>query len=92
MDTAARYKGDQFVIVLPETGSQAARQVAQRITAASRNDREEASVFLSMGAAIFPHDGKTISELLTAADHALFREKRCSKRLSVAGQVSHIAD
>jgi diguanylate cyclase (GGDEF)-like protein/PAS domain S-box-containing protein len=92
MDTAARYKGDQFVIVLPETGSQAARQVAQRISAESRNDGEAASIFLSTGTAIFPHDGKTINELLAAADHALLREKRCSKRLSVTGQISHMAD
>jgi two-component system cell cycle response regulator len=92
MDTAARYKGDQFVIVLPETSSQAARQVAQRISAESRNDAEEASIFLSTGAAIFPQDGKTINELLAAADHALYREKRCSKRLSVTGQISHMAD
>jgi two-component system cell cycle response regulator len=92
MDTAARYKGDQIVIVLPEAGSQAARQVAQRISEESRNDGEGPSILISAGAATFPQDGKTIHELLTAADLALFRKKRCSKRLSVTRQISHMAD
>jgi two-component system, cell cycle response regulator len=92
MDTAARYKGYQFVVVLPETGSDAARQVAQRISQESRNDGEEPSIFLSAGAAVFPQDGKSVNELLTAADRALYREQRSSKRPSATGQISHMAD
>jgi two-component system cell cycle response regulator len=92
MDTAARYKGDQIAIVLPEAGSQAARQVAQRISEVSRNDGEGPSILISAGAATFPQDGKTINELLTAADLALFRKKRCSKRPSVTGQIQQMAD
>jgi diguanylate cyclase (GGDEF)-like protein/PAS domain S-box-containing protein len=82
IDTAARYGGDEFVIVLPETGYEAARQVAQRISEESRNDGTEPPISVSVGTAIFPQDGKTIDELLAAADRALYREKRSSKRRS----------
>jgi len=92
IDTAARYKGYQFVVVLPETGSVAARQVAKRISEESRNDGEEPAIFLNAGAAVFPQDGKTINELLTAADRALYREKRAFKRSAATGQIHHPAD
>jgi len=78
-DTAARYGGDEFVVVLPETGSEAAHQVAQRISEESRNDGEKPPISVSVGAAVFPQDGKTIDELLAAADHALYRQKRSPK-------------
>jgi diguanylate cyclase (GGDEF)-like protein/PAS domain S-box-containing protein len=82
IDTAARYGGDEFVVVLPETGCEAARQVAQRISEASRNDGEVPSISVSVGTALFPQDGKSIDELLAAADRALYREKRSPKRPS----------
>jgi diguanylate cyclase (GGDEF)-like protein/PAS domain S-box-containing protein len=76
IDTAARYGGDEFVVVLPETESEAALHVTQRISTRLRNDSEEPSLSVSAGVAIFPHDGPTITELLAAADRALYREKR----------------
>ena len=80
IDTAARYGGDEFVVVLPETESEAARQVAQRISEQLRNDGEEPTISVSAGTAIFPQDGKTVDELLAAADRALYREKLSSKK------------
>jgi diguanylate cyclase (GGDEF)-like protein/PAS domain S-box-containing protein len=80
-DTAARYGGDEFVLVLPETESGAAQYVAQRISERVRNDSEKPSISISAGTAIFPQDGKTVNELLAAADRALYREKRSSKKL-----------
>jgi two-component system cell cycle response regulator len=91
VDTAARYRDDEFVVVLPETGYEAVRQVAQRISEESRNDGEEPSISLSAGAAVFPQDGKTINELLAAAQHALYREKRSSNTLSTTGRISQPA-
>ena len=90
IDTAARYGGDEFVLVLPETESEAARNVAQRISEQLRNDGEEPSISISAGAAIFPQDGKTINELLAAADRALYREKRAPKRLQSTRPISHL--
>ncbi len=87
IDTAARYGGDEFVLVLPETESAAAVQVAQRVSEQLKNDGEEPSISVSAGAAIFPQDGKTIDELLATADRALYREKRSSKRLQTTKRI-----
>src|SRR5467141_2678152 len=80
IDTAARYGGDEFVVVLPETDSEAARRVAARISERLRNDGDEPPISVSTGEAIFPRDGRAIDELLRAADRALYREKRSSKK------------
>jgi diguanylate cyclase (GGDEF)-like protein/PAS domain S-box-containing protein len=80
IDIAARYGGDEFVVVLPETEFEAAQHVAQRISEGLKDDGEEPPVSVSVGTAIFPQDGQTIEELLTAADRALYREKRSPKR------------
>jgi diguanylate cyclase (GGDEF)-like protein/PAS domain S-box-containing protein len=90
IDTAARYGGDEFVLVLPETESEAAKNVAQRISEQLRDDGEEPSISISAGAAIFPQDGKTINELLAAADRALYRGKRAPKRLQSTRPNSHL--
>jgi diguanylate cyclase (GGDEF)-like protein len=79
IDTAARYGGDEFVLVLPETDLEAALHVAKRISEQLRNDGEVPSISVSAGAAIFPQDGRTIDELLGAADNALYRQKSASK-------------
>src|SRR6266852_674011 len=80
MDTAARYGGDEFVLVLPETESAAAVQVAQRISEQLNSDGEEPSISVSIGIAVYPQDGRMIDELLGAADRALYRDKGTSKR------------
>ncbi len=80
IDTAARYGGDEFVLVLPETESEAAQRVAERVSERLRDDGEEPPVTVSVGTAIYPRDGRTIEELLSAADGALYGEKGSSKR------------
>ena len=82
MDTAGRYGGDEFVLILPETDSEAVRNVARRISERVRNDGEEPPISVSIGTGIFPRDGTTIDELLVAADRALYREKGSSTRNS----------
>jgi diguanylate cyclase (GGDEF)-like protein len=79
IDTAARYGGDEFVLVLPETEYEAALQVASRISERLKNDGDLPKLSASIGAAVFPVDGKSLDELLSAADHALYREKGTSK-------------
>jgi diguanylate cyclase (GGDEF)-like protein len=79
IDTAARYGGDEFVLVLPETDSEAALQVAQRISERLKNDGELPKLSVSIGVAVYPGDGASLDELLSAADHSLYREKGASK-------------
>jgi two-component system, cell cycle response regulator len=82
IDTAARYGGDEFVVLLPETESEPAQRVADRISEQLRNDGEQPTISVSVGTAKFPQDGKTIDELLGAADRGLYSEKRSATRLS----------
>src|SRR5229473_6733701 len=75
IDTAGRYGGDEFVLVLPETEFGAARRVADRISERLRTDGDEPPISVSIGIAVYPQDGTTIDELLGTADSALYREK-----------------
>jgi len=79
IDTPARYGGDEFVAVLPETGCQGTRTVARRISDGLRNDAEEPRLTASMGTAVFPQDGKTIETLFCVAEGILYRQKRSAK-------------
>ena len=76
IDTAARYGGDEFVTVLPETGCKGTRIVVERICEGLKNDTEEPHLRASMGTAVFPQDGRTIDTLFCVADRVLYHEKR----------------
>jgi diguanylate cyclase (GGDEF)-like protein len=75
MDTAARYGGDEFVVVLVEAGAEAAAAVGRRVCERLVNDGEFPQITVSAGAAVFPQDGKTIEALFNAADRALYNMK-----------------
>ncbi len=75
MDTAARYGGDEFAVVLPEAGEEAAKTVSQRICERLAQDGEFPQVTVSVGAAVFPQDGQTIDAMFHAADRALYGMK-----------------
>ena len=79
IDTAARYGGDEFVLVLPETESHAAVRVANRIAERLSTDGDQPPVTVSTGIAVYPQDGKTIGELLASADQVLYQKKRSFK-------------
>jgi diguanylate cyclase (GGDEF)-like protein len=76
VDTAARHGGDEFAIVIPEAGSEAALEVARRINERLAQDLEVPLLSVSMGAAVYPNNGQTIERLLGAADRALYEMKR----------------
>ena len=81
-DIPARYGGDEFAILLPDTSAEDAESAAERIRdafAAAANigqAGEEIDVSLSIGVATFPGDGQTATELIASADAALYRDKR----------------
>ncbi len=79
MDTAARYGGDEFALVLPETGAEPARQVADRIAARLAADTEKPPLSASIGIAVYPQDGLSVETLLSAADHGLYQMKGAKK-------------
>lgn len=80
-DTACRYGGDEFVIMLPDVASgEIALAVADKvrlILATPYNvDNEIIPVTASVGAAVYPFDGNSVSELINRADSAMYKAKR----------------
>jgi diguanylate cyclase (GGDEF)-like protein len=75
IDTAARFGGDEFAIVLPETCSESANLVSQRICENFANDGRDPKLSVSVGVAHYPKDGEAIEPLLAAADVALYAMK-----------------
>jgi len=85
IDTAARYGGDEFAVLLPETTAAAAGQVAFRIHNQLATDREQPPLSASIGVAAYPQDGETIEALLRTADCELYRMKSGgAEKLSLA--------
>jgi diguanylate cyclase (GGDEF)-like protein len=75
IDTPARYGGDEFALVLPESKEEEARQAAMRICDLLAHDGHKPRITVSVGLSVFPRDGATIDKLLGAADHALYQMK-----------------
>ena len=84
VDTAARHGGDEFALVLPETGWAAATLVARRICQLLGEDAEEPALSVSVGVASFPKDAATIGTLLYAADRALYAMKAAQPKVARA--------
>ncbi|MEW6724930.1 MAG: diguanylate cyclase [Bacillota bacterium] len=83
-DVPIRYAGDEFMIILPETDTESALALAERIRKEVagqeleiQGQRIKASV--SIGLATFPHHGDTVEELINQADTALYQSKRKGK-------------
>lgn len=83
-DVPARYAGDEFVALLPDTPVEGAREVAERICAAIRghtfgvrdHSRGTLTVNVSIGVATYPDHGADYDTLFAAADRALYQVKR----------------
>ena len=79
IDTVAWYGGDEFAIILPETGAKDTDAVGRRICECLANDRENPPLSARVGVAVYPEDGTTTETLFQAADRALYKLKRLSR-------------
>ncbi len=84
IDTAARYGGDEFVVLLPETDPTGAFVLAEKIRIGVQEltlDLPDDTVrpSLSVGVVSYPDDGSTADELMISADGAMYASKRAGK-------------
>ncbi|RNC67595.1 MAG: GGDEF domain-containing protein [Desulfuromonadales bacterium] len=85
-DSAFRYGGEEFVVLLPETELPSALQVAERLREIVERKSVEVlkgivphGVTVSIGVAAFPRDGETRGELFKSVDDLLYRAKEFGK-------------
>lgn len=85
-DMIARFGGDEFAVLLPDTNMQIATQVANRVLFLMNRDRikvdpsgrDDRSITLSMGVAQWAHD-EALAELIDRTDSALYRAKNAGR-------------
>ncbi len=81
-DAVARYGGDEFIALLPDSSCEASIQLVKRIRATLEStpfdvgDGRTVPIKMSYGIATYPNDGHTSVELLAAVDANLYRSKQ----------------
>jgi diguanylate cyclase (GGDEF)-like protein len=92
VDAAFRYGGDEFAVLLPQTGKDAAIHVARRLMTIFRGMhwlREEGlslTLRVSIGAATYPADGITSHAIVQRADDLMYQVKQAGRDgIAVAG-------
>jgi diguanylate cyclase (GGDEF)-like protein len=84
IDTAARYGGDEFVALLPETDPTGAYVLAEKVRIGVTEleisvDGVRIPASMSVGVVSYPDDGRTSDELMISADQAMYASKRSGK-------------
>jgi diguanylate cyclase (GGDEF)-like protein len=82
-DIIARYGGDEFVIILPDTKLNGAKLVTKRLKKSVEkhlfkiNEKEkEVKINISLGIAVYPQDATNIKDLINSADINLYSTRR----------------
>jgi len=71
-DIVCRWGGDEFIVILIDSSLETALSIKVRI----ENILAKEEITLSIGCAVYPHDAKTLDDLIKAADHNMYRIKR----------------
>jgi diguanylate cyclase (GGDEF)-like protein len=96
-DTACRYGGDEFVVLLPElegreSAEAAAEKIRDRLAIPYIVDGVEITVSASIGVAVYPVDGREYGDLMRVTDGFMYRDKsRDAAQRSTAPQPASVA-
>jgi diguanylate cyclase (GGDEF)-like protein len=88
-DIMARFGGDEFILLLPETPNKGAVELAERIRRSIETSRfdvrsGDANITVSLGVASYPEDGGNLDVILDKADKAMYRAKEQGRNRVVA--------
>ncbi len=90
VDLAARLGGEEFAVLLPETGTTEALALVRRLGGAIRLPSDDTpSLTASAGVATCPAHADRSEDLLAAADEALYRAKRAGKDRTMVAETTH---
>jgi diguanylate cyclase (GGDEF)-like protein len=83
-DVAARYGGDEFILLLPETAAAGARELAERIRRSVADKGMEARgmripISVSVGVAAFPEHGTDLRSIMNKSDQAMYLSKKTGR-------------
>ena len=93
-DSGYRYGGDELVVLLPETDFLVGKEIAERLlreidaAKTTLSNGEVVRISASIGIATYPNDGTSASQLIAAADAALYNSKRDGRGRAAAPSTS----
>jgi len=94
-DTASRYGGDEFAIMLPVlenpgTATTLAAEIGRRLCEPYMIDTHIIQMSVSIGVAVYPGDGHTFDDLMKQADIAMYHAKRAGRDSANTGETREI--
>jgi diguanylate cyclase (GGDEF)-like protein len=81
-DVVGRYGGEEFIVILPDTDVEGAKQVAEKIRVKIEQGKilgDKRDVTISLGISNYPHHSMTYEELVEKADQALYAAKNSGR-------------
>ena len=85
-DLAARYGGDEFAVLIIDSDRGMADNVASRIERRLLASEEKPPLSVSIGVGVYPDDGRSLAELIEAADQRLYQRKKSSNTRAVSAR------
>ncbi|MET0014990.1 MAG: sensor domain-containing diguanylate cyclase [Sedimenticola sp.] len=89
-DYAGRYGGDEIIVVLPETSSSQAVELAERLRKRIADERftmvenKTLNITVCLGVATYPDNARQQKELMRAADDAMYKAKESGRNLVIS--------